>query len=414
MATAKSSLREWTIRLVLVLFGVLAGGAAVEFCLRAYERYVPEIPPIMIENYASQPVIDLAALHYNDTALPRKKPEDEFRVLSFGDSFAYGLVAPPYSYHGVAARIAAAAAEGRNVRVVNLGEPAVTFPHYIRSYGVWGKLLEHDAVIFNVYLGNDFLDIVRRFVPEDAPINRLFLMIDLSTGQPRKVRPPDVLGMRSAAYLYQMMRASQLPPPRRSKAGDHYIFTANELPEADWLEIADVQLDNSDPVKLSELVEGYRHLAALARKAAAAAANGKKVLIVLSPNQAQVDAGFRDRVFRLRGKDPASFDLDLSAFMAAKVIETVAPGLPVLYVAPALRCAEERGLRTYWRTDTHWSEEGNLAVGEALGAAMAQIWFKRPPSIPSLADCAGGVGLPEETAARLAEWKTVLEPAVAK
>ena len=64
----------------------------------AYEQsqLVPKLPDI-----DGQGPINLSALRYNDGAVERKKGPDEFRILSFGDSFTYSVMDPQWSYNGV-------------------------------------------------------------------------------------------------------------------------------------------------------------------------------------------------------------------------------------------------------------------------------------------------------------------------
>ena len=98
-------------------------------------------------------IVDLAALNLNDSVVTRVKPAGEFRVLGLGDSFAYGIVQYPYTYHRRAAEVLEATIPGRHVRMVDLGEPAVSFVQYGNALRRWERTLEHDGVDLMVYLG---------------------------------------------------------------------------------------------------------------------------------------------------------------------------------------------------------------------------------------------------------------------
>jgi hypothetical protein len=415
------SWRELSIRLGLLIASFTVGFGLIEAAIRLWEKNVVAFLPITIENYASQKVIDMAGLNYNETAVPRIKPDNEFRVLSFGDSFAHGIVTPDYTYHRVAAKIASIAT-GQNVKLVNLGEPGTSFQQYIRAYNVWAQLLEHDAVIFNIYIGNDIIEATYNMVSDNTRLNQLFInaRIDPSTGELLGVRPPSLFGSRSLGYARQMMFAREFSK-NENKAGPQYKSSARELPEARWLSIANAQLDNSDPAQAGALAHGYSQLAELAKTAAKADKANKKVMFILSPNQLQVDDPFRNRVYSQYNRKSELFDLDLGNYLASMVVSSFDHKLPIIDVTPALRCLEALGTSTYWRTNTHWSVEGNHIVGEVLGRAISSLWFGKEVDNLTRDDqaCASTVsansrwGLPGATDIRSNVWNDALSPRIA-
>ena len=115
-------------------------------------RYL--LPKITLD----QNEIDLSKLHYNDTTINRKKAQSEFRILSFGDEAAWGLVPYSTSYHSIIGKKLETVIPNSNVRVVNLGIPNNSFQDYIRDYFGWSSVLEHDAVIVTISEGNDLFE----------------------------------------------------------------------------------------------------------------------------------------------------------------------------------------------------------------------------------------------------------------
>src|SRR5262249_35174600 len=63
-----------------------------------------------------------------------------------------------YAYAEVLAR-ALTEASGHPVRVVNLGVSKTTFQDYLLEERTWGERVAHDAVLFNLYSGNDFAEV---------------------------------------------------------------------------------------------------------------------------------------------------------------------------------------------------------------------------------------------------------------
>ena len=330
--------------------------------------------------------IPLDTLNYNESPVSRSKPKEEFRVLSFGDSFAYSIVRAPNHYHGIAAKRATELSQ-QLVTVVNLGEPAVSFYQYMKAYGVWGKLLEHDGVVFNIYLGNDLLDVAYRYVSSDVKINRLFLNLDrdLATGQSRSVSIPAKFPLRILDYAYAAklifsgaVQPASVPHP----ATGLYNFAVTKLAEDKWLDILNTQLDNFDTAKLARLQEGYLAVIKFASFVSKIRSDGKKVLVMLAPNQAQVSDPTLDLVMTKFKHDRALFDLDLNAALIYQIFQHIDQGVGLTYLRNPLRCAEQQGTPTYYDTDTHWSVEGNRVVGQHLGSWLASRWL----GVPTVAD----------------------------
>jgi hypothetical protein len=94
-------------------------------------------------------------------------------------------------------------------------------------------------------------------------------------------------------------------------------------------------------------------------------------VLVLIPDEMQVDEAVRRQVLARLGENPRGFDFTgpqsrLSAFAAAR-------GVPVLDLLPVLREAHTLEGRQYVPNDTHWNEKGNANAGRALAGALAPL-----------------------------------------
>lgn len=149
-------LKKLVLTVLLVAAQLLLVCWIVDIAFRHYEE-------TSLYHYASKDkaTYNLDDFFYNDrkTVLPKKKPAGQFRVLVFGDSFTYAVTQPPHSFCSVLERRLKALGPWKDVRVVNLGFPSISFPQYLEMVYFWTQALEYDAVIFNVYLGNDFNDV---------------------------------------------------------------------------------------------------------------------------------------------------------------------------------------------------------------------------------------------------------------
>lgn len=327
------------------------------------------------------PVIDLASMSYNDSTLTKKKRESEFRVLSFGDSFAFSITKYPFSYHGVAAEILNEHSRGRSVRVVNLGEPAASFYQYIKGYAYWGRVFEHDAVVFNIYLGNDVLDVSNKWVPKDAELNRLFGRgtINFATGRPMNYRIPRRYPFRFMDYLYaqyleatgqvKIYKPDGIDDDRYNRA---YIINAAEK----LMQINKKQLENFDPDSITNLEEGYKGFLELALYAKDVRQGCKEVLFMLSPNVTQVDPLFRKRLENNYDSDYDRYDFGLSAYLMTEAIRLIDPEIQVLNLIGSFSCSAESGQALYPDNNTHWSVEGNRLAGENLAWTISNTWLR--------------------------------------
>jgi len=185
--------------------------------------------------------VNLRALNYNDTTLPAAKPADEWRVLSLGDSFAYSIMVSDYSFSGVAARLMNAVTTKPAVRIVNLGEPATSVSDYRAAYQYWSAILHPDAAIFNVFLGNDLLDIAFKYTPPRWTPNKVFSDKDfnIADGSSRSHIPHKFpLRLFDYAYAYALnfhpappaFPLPMIPDPRYNIAADNnFIHFTEEM-----------------------------------------------------------------------------------------------------------------------------------------------------------------------------------------
>jgi len=390
---------------------------------------------LVIENK----LVDLSALNYNESQVPLRKPANEFRILSLGDSFGYTIVKYRFSYHGVAASLLNQALEGVTVRIVNLGEPAISFYQYMKAYRYWGSLLEHDAVIFNIYLGNDLLDVAYRYVPDDAELNHVFGKhnVNLQTGQKREtdgtktqvriekqvIKVPRKYPLRIMDYMYAYYYglAGRLQDRHPYSAnGSPYSLALYPLPEEKYYHTSYGTLDNYDPSKVRKLERGYRAAIEFARMVSSIRQEGKRVLIMLSPPEVEIRSDLRRKVGNKYNADLSGLDLALPEFLVSEAIQRVDRQIDVLEMSGTFRCAANDNQDLYYKTDTHWSVEGNRLVGEIVAKYVSARWLQRYLSRPLAGlqacvvqreDLLGDRIRPTEPRGRIV--KTFLEPLIA-
>jgi len=379
---------KWSLSVVTLTVSLFCA----EWLFLAYERarfssgYVDE-----------HGIVNLHALNYNDTSLSAAKPADEWRVLSLGDSFTYSVMTYDYSYSGVAAQRVNATIKEKKVRVINLGEPATSVNDYRAAYQHWAAILHPDAAIFNIFLGNDLLDMVFKYTaPHWAPNSVLREKdFNLADGSARSHIPHKFpLRIFDYAYAYSLTflnlrhgsPGAKVPDPRYNIAADNE-FT--HFPEELYFATNKGQLVNFDFSRVDTLVAGYAAIDDFMRFASALLQHDKKVLITLAPSELQVDPALRAQVAEQYHVDLTLYDWTLPARIIREIGAQVDARIPIVDLTGYFQCRAEAGETLYHPRNTHWNLEGNALAGQVIAAHILQNWFGAAALLPpDLQSCA--------------------------
>ncbi|EFL50987.1 hypothetical protein DesfrDRAFT_2359 [Solidesulfovibrio fructosivorans JJ]] len=375
---------------LLVAVQVLLACYIVDFVFRDYEKE-------HVYSYASKdaPEYSLKKMLLNDVhgVVAKRKPAGEYRILVFGDSYTYAVTKPEYGFCAVLEKKLNAMGLGRTFRVVNLGFPSISFPDYLERFAFWTQALDYDAIIFNVYFGNDFNDV--RNTPYDPAAFAARLADACRHGM--AYGPYTLVPHQYPFRFMDFVKAQVLFKLQSDKALRRMLF----LPDLDAL---GVMPDKQDPRYSSLLPLTPDQMASEMRSsmkpfykdtmfaykndlpwyalflatAAKVAGTGKPVMVMLSPPECAVSRPVGDKAARDLGEDPAKADFGLPTRITRELARRV--GLPqddIYDLTPCLAGDTPGGKRTYTGRDTHWSPEGNAWVAELLARRVASRWFGR-------------------------------------
>jgi hypothetical protein len=369
--------REALARALLALSAVVLALALGEALLRIHERRT-----LSLSTWLHADPLDLAKLKFNDTQVSRAKPAGEFRVLSFGDSFAYSIMSPRFSYAGLIASNLNRMLTQRRVRVVNFGEAATTVRDYAAAHSFWAKRIEHDAVLFNIYMGNDILDVAYGYTRAQWTPNHIYLDREYNlAGGTKKSEIPRKFTLRllDHAYALYLTRFKMVARPPASAAHDERFNPAarHNLSQEAFLNTNRIQMVNFDPAQRETLAAGYRAIATFFRYVSEVRKGKPRTLVVLSPNEVQVDRSLRERIAARDRLDLSRYDLTLPARTITALRDAVDPQIELLDLSPYFVCASERGEHLYYLTNTHWGPEGNALAGRLIADSIERAWFGR-------------------------------------
>jgi hypothetical protein len=285
---------------------------------------------------------------FNDVDHPLMRPDHvALRVVALGDSFAVGVVPQRDNYLTLLETMSLPSAP---VEVINLGVAGTEPRDYLAILVDEGLRYSPDLVLLGFFIGNDFETRAPR------PHERSFVAT-LIRALWRLGRSPGAVG----------------PLGHETSA---YDDAAPGMPLDRFME---VQVDRAWIYE-----RGSSRLAEAAGRAAGLLAdtrdlarrNGADLLVVLLPDETQVDADLRRRVAQARDTTPEDLDLEQPNRLLTQALR--AAGIEVLDLLPAFAAGSAR-TPLYKPQDSHWNLAGNRLAAEVIFEAL------EPRLRPSLA-----------------------------
>ena len=249
---------------------------------------------------------------------------------------------------------------GRSLEVVNAGTPNYGTWHELRALRKLAPILDPDAVVLCVYVGNDLED---NLAPRAAIVRDGFLVERIRrTGVlPYPVR--SWLQRNSMAYVFVWQAYDRLKP---------LLGLSGIDPLEGFRTIVSLQTSprvEEGYVVSEDLLRGFRE---------ELAASEIPLLVVLIPAEMQVYPQRFESLLAAQKLEPAGFDLSLPNRRWNAIAQDL--DIPILDLLPLFRM-HASGPYLYMSLDGHLTSEGNQLAGEAIAGSLA----------PLLARKAGGV-----------------------
>ena len=299
---------------------------------------------------------------FRDRNHPVVKPTGSFRVLGLGDSFVYGAVSVRDNF----LRVAQDELNRKNdyrTDILLMGVPGWSPENELGYLENAGLTLNPDLVIIHFFVGNDVVGIPVRgrvirgnVYPTTSPVPLRNLL-----------RKSHLFVMFESLVLRRMMeRLKDVPTGAPAEKGQSVPVSEGYLKITE--QVLPVFLREPDPrtAALWNEAEGY-----LARIDEICRAVGVPWLLVLIPDEIQVDPQVRSQVLTGLAAAPEKHDFDgpqkrLARWAAGQQVR-------VLDLLPGLRHEHRPDARLYAPNDTHWNRGGNLAAGKMVGRAIMEI-----------------------------------------
>lgn len=281
---------------------------------------------------------------FRDRETTLEKPPGTLRIVGIGDSFTFGSTHPRGIYLEVLEELLAGAGLPAKVEVINTGVPAYSTHQELGHLRRFGLRLAPDVVVLGLFPTGD--------VGENHSDQLLDVVDGELTGQPISRLRRRLLRSRLFRFISTRLAAQA------------DTSSPSALEEKAWLRIEFERLQVCHPRPPRHISHGFevteRLLLELKNELAR---RGIDLVVLLIPDEVQVDPGVFRKALAAHGSSAADYDLDLpqkrlSAFLRAHDIAFVDP-------LPALR-ARARNEPVYWPMDTHWNEAGCDVAALAL------------------------------------------------
>lgn len=327
---------------------VLITGILTEAAFRVYNVMNPSFifPSQSYNRFRGKPFShDYSSFRLNSKGFkdiefsPEKKP-DTLRIIAIGDSFTFGVV--PYEYTYLTLLEDRLNSGDKDFEVINMGIPSIGAKDYLSVLVHEGITLNPDIAVINFFIGNDFTT-------------------------SRKV---------SSSYVLSFFRyILKIVPNYEGKIihGD-ITYDDNEKSFSDET-FVEIEAERSF-IYLKEDRDIIKQItgAIFYLKKIQEICDQKKIrlLVVLIPDEIQLNTGLQNKVADYLNTDSASFDFTRPNALLARELS----GNHIAFVdllSHFRNMSDREGLRLYKPNNTHWNIAGNELASEILHQAILDL-----------------------------------------
>lgn len=298
---------------------------------------------------------------------------DRFRVVALGDSFTFASGGLPHRDHWTTLLEERLAADrSRTVEVLRLGVPGTGPAFQLRLWQIEAAVLAPDVVIVGFFVGNDFTDHRGNCGALCGGPPSAGSRLASASALYRAVRNLLRIRRATAAAVRDRPRPADdsSKPPGAPIPGYAAAFDPDRpsLNHADFIAVETQRMALcliSEHAAFEELLN--RAAAEVIELAAEVERSGARCVVMVIPDQYQVDPALVAEVLANSGRSVDDYDLDRPQRRLTEVLG--AAGVEVLDLLPVFRAHASDG-PLYRPSDTHWNRRGNELAAHALAKRL--------------------------------------------
>jgi hypothetical protein len=350
--TIKGGLKNF-IKLVLIL---IISVTISEIGLRLYNYFNPTyiFHDAFYNRFRPKPFTELYGFKINSKGFHdlefNNDKNNAYRILGIGDSFAVGVV--PYKYNYLTLLESQLKQLNKNIEVLNMGIAGIGPKDYLSLLVLEGLELEPDMVILSFFIGNDLIESSRFSKPYSysyliSLIHYFFNIQAKIKGVPQLKQPPKEYCDNCASLDYRK-HISLAKIKMTHFVKPNYVVNYN--------------------VFLSFLNDALHYISKINDTC-----NDKdiKFLVVLIPDEIQIDHTYRKEVMNLLYPDMREFHLDLTH--PNRILSENLSRLNIEYVdLYDYFVKESQKQRLYRPRDTHWNIAGNQLAANVISKYVSK------------------------------------------
>ena len=285
-----------------------------------------------------------------------KKPQSVFRILGLGDSFAVYAWDKKKNYHDFL-REKLNGLGPRKVEVVNAGMPAIGPGYYRQILETCGDRLQPDLVLVGFFVGNDFEEwemsiTIGNFIYEPKDLKQ-------KMWEYHRVKNSRLVKLIRRKLMYFMEEQQRAKEVQATEAREVGTFSREVFLEIEKNRGRIFQSNNR-----AALEHDWRQCArVMAQMKQWCAARKVELVLMIFPDQFQVDADLRSQVLEKYRIPADSLDLEYPQAL----ITNFCRGNHILCL-DLLHPFQEKGksVPLYVLHDSHWNEAGNRLAAEVI------------------------------------------------
>jgi len=274
---------------------------------------------------------------FKDTEFPKEKVPGTVRLVGIGDSFVFGVV--PYQYNFLTVLEEDLNAQGgQRIDVFNMGISRTSPREYLSVLIKEALPLKPDVALICIFIGNDFIEISPKPV-----LHRSFVIA-------------------AAKYVHDLLRYVE----GNNVYGGRTSYYDDDTPtfsEEKFLEVeagrTDIYIESHKmlPERLPRVMAYIDEIKAVCER------NGIQLLIMLIPDEVQVDFELQQRVMESIGTAKERFDFALPNKRLGEELRS--RNIAYLDLLEPFRL-RSKDARLYKPRDTHWNIVGNRLAADLL------------------------------------------------